>query len=278
MPSLATRFGRNRAELRSHDGPLQADAIRAFAPSIYAEAPHSSRSARYTYIPTCDVLTGLAKEGFEPFMVAKCRSRDAERQNFTKHLIRLRHASQVAALAETPEIILVNSHDGTSSYQMLGGCFRFACANGLIVGDEIADIRVPHKGDITGNVIEGAFRVLDGFAAVKDGISGMKALELSHDQQLAFGRAALELRYDEDRAPIQPHQVIDTRRADDAGNDLWRVFNRVQENTIRGGQTCYSSERRRQVTTRGITGIDQSVKLNRALWVLAEEMRKLVRH
>ena len=31
----------------------------------------------------------------------------------------------------------------------------------------------------------------------------------------------------------------------------------------------------RRTTTRAVMGIDQGVKLNRALWILAEEMRKL---
>jgi hypothetical protein len=38
-------------------------------------------------------------------------------------MLRLRHASQING-AEANEIILLNSHDGTSSYQMLAGQFR----------------------------------------------------------------------------------------------------------------------------------------------------------
>ena len=46
---------------------------------------------------------------------------------------------------------------------MLAGAFRFVCSNGLVCGDMVADVRIPHKGDITGQVIEGAYEVLDGF-------------------------------------------------------------------------------------------------------------------
>src|SRR3546814_6865351 len=69
-------------------------------------------------------------------------------------MIRLRHASQING-REANEIILLNSHDGTSSYQMLAGMFRFVCQNGLVCGDTVADVRVPHKGDVAGHVIEG---------------------------------------------------------------------------------------------------------------------------
>lgn len=270
---LATRFSRQRTEYRSNT-PLTDDAIRRYAPSIFAEGAHDSRSQRYTHIPTVAVLDGLRKEGFEPFMVAQSKSRDESRRDFTKHMIRLRHASQVARADETNEIILVNSHDGTSSYQMLAGCFRFVCANGLIVGDQLADIRVPHKGDVGGRVIEGAYRVLGDFERVGASIDAMKGAELSQGEQLAFGRAALALRYDEGDAPISEHRAIEPRRTADVGSDLWSVFNRVQENVVRGGQAGRTRNDRR-TTTREITGIDQGVKLNRALWVLADELRRL---
>src|SRR3546814_2716824 len=73
-------------------------------------------------------------------------------------MIRLRHASQINARGEANEIILLNSHDGTSSYRMLAGMFRFVCSNGLVCGDTVADVRVPHKGDVAGQVIEGAYQ------------------------------------------------------------------------------------------------------------------------
>ena len=119
---LASRFANHSPALRS-DHPLSDDQIRRVAPSIFADAPHESRSPRYSYIPTATVLTELRKEGFQPFMVCQTRVRREDRRDFTKHLIRLRHASQING-AEANEVVLLNSHDGTSSYQMLAGQFR----------------------------------------------------------------------------------------------------------------------------------------------------------
>ena len=124
--SLASRFAPQSPILRS-DRPLSDDRIRAVVPSIFADAPHGSRSDRYAYIPTSTVLTKLRQEGFEPFMVCQTRVRNEDRREYTKHLIRLRHASQING-DEANEIILLNSHDGTSSYQMLAGMFRLCPA------------------------------------------------------------------------------------------------------------------------------------------------------
>ena len=120
-------------------------------PRPSSRMPRTSRSQRYAYIPTAAVLTELRKEGFQPFMVTQTRVRDEGKREHTKHMIRLRHASQING-AEANEIVLLNSHDGTSSYQMLAGMFRFVCSNGLVRGNTVADVRVPHKGDVAGLV------------------------------------------------------------------------------------------------------------------------------
>ena len=278
---LATRFAGSTRSLRSETA-LDEEQMRAVAPSIFAEHKHASRSERYTYIPTIDVLRGLRREGFEPFMVAQGRSRTPGKEDYTKHLIRLRHArdsnSAAGARAETHEIILINSHDGASSYQMLAGVLRFVCLNSLVVGDIAHDIRIPHKGNIQGEVIEGAFRVLDEFETIDASTEGMKAVTLRAAEEQVFARAALELRYADHAQgaplPVTAEQLVEPRRMEDRGASLWDSFQRVQENLLRGGLRGRTVQGRR-MRTREVASIDRGVSLNRALWTLAEEMRKL---
>jgi hypothetical protein len=277
-PRLASRFGQNAFVVRS-DTPLVDEQMRRAAPSIFAEGKHGSRSERYTYIPTIEVLRGLRHEGFEPFMVAQSKSRIEGKTEFTKHMIRMRHAGQVNTRPEANEIILINSHDGASSYQMLAGVFRYVCCNGLVVGTVANDIRIPHKGRIQDEVIEGAFRVLEDFEAVDASTDAMKTLTLQPQEERAFATAALALRYGERTegqppAPVSAEQLIEARRPEDLDHSLWTTFQRVQENALRGGQAGRSALGRR-LHTRPVASIDRSVSLNRSLWVLAEEMRKL---
>ncbi|MGO4395907.1 DUF932 domain-containing protein [Variovorax sp. M-6] len=272
---LTSRFGRHSPVLRSRE-PLSNDQMRAVAPSIFADAAHGSCSERYTYIPTSTVLDGLRKEGFQPFMVAQTRVRDQGKRDFTKHMVRLRHVSQIND-AEANEVILLNSHDGTSSYQMLAGMFRFVCANGLVCGETVGDVRVRHKGEIVDNVIEGALEVLDGFALVREQREAMRGITLDRGEAEILARASIALKYEPDPtkpAPITEAQVLEPRRIADNKPDLWSTFNRLQENLVRGGLEARTSNGRRQ-RTRAVQGIDQSVKLNRALWMLAEEMKRL---
>ena len=271
---LASRFASRSPMLRA-DHPLSDEQIQRVAPSIFAEAPHESRSERYSYIPTAAVLAELRGEGFQPFMVCQTRVRDEGKREHTKHMIRLRHSSQING-REANEIILLNSHDGTSSYQMLAGMFRFVCSNGLVCGDTVADVRVPHKGDVAGHVVEGAYQVLSGFERVKENREAMRAVTLDDGEAEVFARAALALKYDDPNkpAPVTESQILMPRRFDDRRPDLWSVFNRAQENLTKGGLHGRSANGRRQ-RTRPVQGIDSDVRLNRALWLLADGMRAL---
>lgn len=139
-------------------------------------------------------------------------------------------------------------------------------------GERLHDLRVPHKGDVVSEVIEAAHAVAAGFRAVDEVRQAMQGCRLEDERQLAFAQAALAMRYGPlaTRSPITPAQLLAARRADDQGEDLWRVLNRVQENLTRGGLAGRST-RGRRITTRAVNAIGANLQLNRALWTLARE-------
>jgi hypothetical protein len=267
---LATKFG--AVTKISQGEPLANEQLFRVAPSIFAGDRHESRSDRYTFIPTIQVIEGLRREGFLPFSVCQSRSRIEGKAEFTKHMIRLRRQDQILA-DEANEIILINSHDGTSSYQMLAGMFRFVCQNGMVTGDKIEDIRVQHRGNIVDNCIEAAYTIVESFDIANESMQTMKQIELSKPEQEVFAQAALALKHGEQQ-PITPSQLLLPKRYGDKNDSLWTKFNVVQENLMRGGQHGRASSGRR-ITTRPVQSIDNNVKLNRALWILADEMAKL---
>lgn len=274
--SLASRF--QSARFIKSDYPLSNQELCVRVPSIFAEDAHESRSERYAYIPTIQVLDALRKEGFQPFMACQARVRDGSREGFAKHMLRLRHASQIVQDGSVNEIILLNSHDGSSSYQMLAGCFRFVCQNGMICGDTFQDVRVHHRGNVIDNVIEGAYEVLDNFERVSESKEAMEAIELKPAEQKVLAKASLQLRFPDSPEKPDEETALIRRRREDSGEDLWTTLNVLQENLIRGGlpyQRSDSKGRKKRVKTRGINGIDGNVNLNKALWTLAEEMKAL---
>jgi hypothetical protein len=264
--------------------PLTNDQIMRVAPSVFAADKHESRTKRYTYLPTIDALNALRREGFEVFAVQQSRTRDESKREHTKHMLRLRHMGATNALANVGdtynEITLINSHDGSSAWEMCAAAFRLACLNGLVVPDSVIDrVKVRHSGNVIGEVQEGAFRILQGFDRAVASREAMMALPLNTDEREAFASAAIALRYPEAEAmPLRPQAVLQARRPSDRGADLWATFNVVQENLVQGGLRLAQPEgqpRARRQRSRAVNSIDGNVNLNRALWMLAERMREL---
>lgn len=116
---LATRFGRNAHQISRRD-PLDNEALYRHVPSIFAREAHDSRSERYVYVPTIDIVEGLRREGWFPFFAVQSVPRDGSRHGHAKHMLRLRRDGGIGK-AEAAEVIIVNSHDGTSAYQLVFG-------------------------------------------------------------------------------------------------------------------------------------------------------------
>jgi hypothetical protein len=104
----------------------------------------------------------------------------------------------------------------------------------------------------------------------------MKELTLDEGEREAFAHSALALKYDPEvnPSPVSANAILVPRRGEDMANNLWTVFNRVQESIIRGGVRGQSASGKR-IKTRAVTGIDSDVRLNRAMWMLAEKMIEL---
>lgn len=244
-------------------------------PSVFGEGKHVSRSDHYSYIPTITLLENLRREGFQPFFACQTRVRDQSRREHTKHMLRLRRAGQITG-QQVPEIILLNSHDGSSSYQMLPGYFRAICTNGLVCGQSFGEVRVPHRGNVVERVIEGAYGVLGVFDRVEEKLDAMQSLLLPPPAQQVLAKAALTYRYGEDHQPVTAAQILTPRRYEDRQDDLWTTYQRIQENLLKGGLPG-RTEKGKRTHTRAVNGIDGDVKLNRALWVMAENMMDLLR-
>lgn len=283
------RFGSGSTILTARDGqPLDLDLIAARAPSVFAQEKHESRSERYEFLDTRAVMEGLIRNGFGVFEVRQGGSRIEGKRDFTKHMLRLRYQGEAGQGALVrgndnilPEIVITNAHDGTASWQMGAGVFRIVCANGLIAGDLFEYTRIRHSKAGPDQVIEGAYRVIEQFPRMIEGAQQMGEIDLSPRERLVFANAARQLRWDEENAPaVDVSRMLAPRRSADANrSDLWTTFNVTQEHLLRGGDAyTHRSQATGRVSHRRtgeVRSIDDTSKLNRALWTLAQGMADL---
>ena len=260
---------------------LSRENLARIVPSVFAAQPWGRMSHRYKMVPTSAVIEILNGQGFFPVSAQQGKTRIPGKGEFTKHLLKFRRREylEVDSFTEVPELVLLNSHDGTSSYKFHSGVFRICCLNGLISQSaDYGSIKVRHSGgaDFEKRVIDATFSIVEDQTRVTGQIGEWKAIPLSPPQQLAFAEAALELR---GTGTIEPKALLAPRRSEDrpapdGTRDLWQVLNTTQEALIKGGVQGIGSTGRR-MTTKPIKAIDADVKTNRALWVLAERMAQL---
>jgi Domain of unknown function (DUF932) len=260
---------------------ISAQELNALAPSVFASQPIAGVSDRYSFLPTSSILNGMRENGWVPVRAEQQSVRTEARRGFQKHLIRFARAEHLATWDKNqvrPEVVLLNSHDKSSAYQLHCGLFRLVCLNGMVVSDgTFARISIKHSGFKPDSVIEASFDVLEAVPQIMDKVKLFQDRILTDAERLALAKGAATYRWeDPNKAPVNPSMLLNPRRYGDGAKDLWTTLNTVQENIIRGGQRDYSRRRpdgSRMPKSRAIKGIDEDMKLNKALWQMAEVLR-----
>ncbi len=225
---------------------------------------------------TAEILTGLRDLNWVPVEVEEQRIRRESRLGFQKHLIRLRLAEQMESLDEwNVELVVVNSHDAGCAYQLHAGIYRRICSNGLVISSEsFSAIRFRHSGCLTGEVVQASLRLVEAMPKIGERIARFRERILEPRESLTLARQALLLRYPTvDESPIAPETLLQARRPQDEGDDLWLTMNRCQEGLLRGGLSDGHRDRRGKLrSVRPLRGIDSKVSVNKGLWSLAERL------
>lgn len=255
---------------------LNDETLRNRAPSIFASGPMVGVSEKYTFVPTVEILAGLRDLNWVPVDVEEQRIRREARRGFQKHLVRLRLAAQMETLDEwNVELVVVNSHDAGCAYQLHAGIFRRICSNGLVVSDQgFEALRFRHSGLLTGEVVQASLRLVEAMPKIGERIQRFRERLLEPPESHALAEQALLLRYPTvAESPIAPETLLQARRPEDEGVDLWHATNVIQENLIRGGLSDDRRDRRGKLRSmRALRGIDSKVTVNKGLWSLAERL------
>lgn len=234
-----------------------------------AAAPSPRMSERYVHVDTRRVVELMEAEGFR---VAATRAAEPRARDplFAKHMLEFRRPEAPEVGGAVPRIIFVNSHDGTTAASAMAGLYRFVCSNGLVIGRTLESLRQRHAGDAAYALIQRMRELAKNTERTFTQIEAWSRKDLSAAQRNEFATLAAQLRWG-DAARFDPHVLLAPRRAEDDRGDLWSVFNRIQENTVRGGLTGLSRSGRR-ATSRPITEIGRDLTYNAQLWRLTEEL------
>lgn len=231
-------------------------------------------SERYKVIKTGDVIDRLANAGWTLREQTEQKYRNAARIGYGEHVVKLIHPDLPFVDGQRPEVVLKNSYDGSSAYNLFFGIFRLICSNGLVVGSAFEGLRVRHVGhDVVQRVLESADQVKDRAGAMMEMAERMRSIETTEQMRAELYRDASRLVVPEAAIAPNAHQIGRPRRQEDLKSDLWTVYNRVQETAIGGGLKYVTFDAEtglmRRGTTRRIRNVSRNIEVNRRLWDLA---------
>jgi len=234
-------------------------------------------SEKYRFVSTVDCLEIFEKQGWVPVSSNQKRVRKEEHEGFQTHVVRLRRveADGYPKVGDSlPEIVLMNAHNRGASFRVMAGMFRLVCSNGLIVSDSLfAEHRIRHTGFAVEKVLEAIQAVEESFPKVLARMVEFQGIALSSEDQVLFAEKACLLRWEEGSAP-SPRALLAHKRYNDRGQSLWEVFNRIQDNMIRGVQKNLVTRATGNYWSKSIratNGVQQQVAINQGLWQLAED-------
>jgi len=261
------------------------------APSIFADRPDHKVTSKYGFVPTVQMIDALRNEGWYPVDATQKNVRIKEKSLFTKHLVRFRRLDDDIIIGDNDsvvELLLTNSHDRSSSFNLHAGVFRVACANDLVIADStFAKITSTHTINTVARIVRGSHEVLREVPKITCGIESMMKIKLSQAEREIFAKSALSIILPEpkegDAVIVSSQdnlvaQMLGPKRQADTNHDLWSTFNVIQEKALRGGLRIIKQKpgvRSKRSTTREVKAIDKNIKLNKALWQMAELMKTL---
>jgi hypothetical protein len=271
---LINTMSTSQVALRKQDQSLTIEEIKQFAPAVFTDRPHPCTSSKYSFIPTSALLEPLRDMHYVPVEVRVRRTNKADHKGFETHALRFRSEKDVAAIpsATVQELIIFNSHDSTSSFKVMSGFFRVICSNGLVVPTNEGsndNFKLRHVDLQLDAAIQLVCQAAEKSKKVFEAVDRFKSFNMTPVEINNFAAEAIKLRWpDKPNNDLIPH-VIEPRRNEDVGNSLWKVFNRVQENLIKGIPGVIR-ENGRKIRVRPIKSIINDLDINKGLWNLAE--------
>lgn len=252
---------------------INALAQTALPAAVLASHAAPTVSDRYVHLSTADIIQHMAAEGWE---VASARAAQPRVRDplFARHRVDFRRPGATKVGGIEPRIILINSHDGTSSARALAGYYRFVCSNGLVIGRTEAAATQRHVTAQAAQFVGDIQRMADVMAAAGDAYRRWMDKQLTAAQRTEYARLAGLLRF-RDADAFTPATLLERRRAEDDDGTLFAAFNAIQENTTKGGMRGINAAGRRMLS-QPLSGIDSDATYNARLWQLTEEYAEAI--
>ena len=281
---------------------LSKDELREIAPSIFSTVPSPEVSKKYSHIPTDKLIDDMELLGWNVIDAKEVAARTKGTRGFQKHLVVFRNDDIVinqmpnniveSSTSPTgyrrtdgtfakknpidtvfPQILLTNSHDGKNAFTFTAGLFRMVCENGLVVStNEFEKVSIRHMGYDFEELQNQINEMVERLPLTVESMNNMIDTKMTQNSIVKFAKDMLAVRFPEDelrRITIDMDEFITPVRPEDKGDDLWSVFNVIQEKIIEGDFDYTIGTKHRKA--RQIKNFKQDMDLNSKMFDVALE-------
>ena len=278
------------------------DELREIAPSIFSTKPSPEVSSKYSHIPTDKLIDDMELLGWKVIDAKEVQARQKTTKGFQKHLVVFRNPDIVinqmpnniveSSTSPTgyrrtdgtfakknpidtvfPQILLTNSHDGKNAFTFTAGLFRMVCENGLVIStNEFEKVAIRHMGYDFEELQKQVTEMTERLPLTVESMNKMIDTKMEENAILKFAKDMLAVRFPEDelrRITIDMDDFITPVRPEDKGDDLWSVFNVIQEKIIEGDFDYTIGTKHRKA--RQIKNFKQDMDLNSKMFDIALE-------
>jgi hypothetical protein len=254
---------------------LNESEIREQAKSIFTAKGAPGTSEKYAHISTFQIIQDMEKLGWGVVDAKQVRARKGD--GYQKHLVVFRNNDIVINGEDGdnayPQILLTNSHDGKNAFTFTAGLFRMVCENGLVIcSKEFENLKIRHYGYDFEELKAVISKIVEKLPLTVESMNSFKKKKLRKAQIFEFAKKAAAIRFGADQLEnitINYSALVTPTRPEDKGDDLWSVFNVVQEKLVHGMFEYISGTKLRKA--RKIKNFKQDLDLNAKLYELAVE-------
>ena len=256
--------------------PLTQTQLKELAPTLFTEQPHFEVSDKYHFIPTIEIVNQIIAHNWHPVSVSEASVRDENKEGYQQHYVRFRHFEDLLNPRDNAvELLLFNSHDRTKSFSISAGIYRFICANGLVLSDNVFEsYKIKHLGDRKNDVVTAVTNITNIKSKLEDKLNQLSSINLSQVEKESFAKSTIPLRF-EDHLEVDYQDLLVPLRAEDCKDDLYTTLNIIQENLIRGNVSGVNKETGRRFTSKEIKSISKDIQLNKGVWDIAERIASI---
>jgi hypothetical protein len=265
------------------DSYLTKDQLKEVCPVAFKDAPTNPKvTDKYLFVNTETIVDDLDKLGWKPVSAAMRKSRGKD-TIFSKHMVSFQNPDIKITSKDGdnafPRIIMTNSHDGLQAFKFSVGIFRLVCSNGLVVADEkFSDFKIRHKGYTFAELRDVVAQAVKDLPNKVEVLNKMRTKILTKDEKQKLALDAMLIRAgitpDSDKAKKFEYDeetiedILEPKRNEDKGDDLWKVFNVIQEKITQGEfHAALKGAKVRKV--RKIKSFEKDLQVNKELFKLA---------